>query len=100
MNGMSSVERTRRTIVSPRQLITHEVDVNQLFTIETLNDEYDLVADRNLTTGEIIGLNEVDSSFLSPQHGEEFDRFGMILDVGRTETCPQRQCRWWHADVS
>lgn len=74
-------------------MITHEVDVDQLFTIETLNDEYDLVADRNLTTGEIIGLNEVDSSFLSPQHREEFDLFGMIPDVGRTETCTQRQCR-------
>jgi hypothetical protein len=30
-----------------------------LFTIEAVNDEYDLVADRNLTTGEIIGLHEV-----------------------------------------
>ncbi len=42
-----------------RQLTTHDIDVNQLFTIEALNDECDLVADRNLTTGEIIGLLEV-----------------------------------------
>ncbi|CAF0719337.1 unnamed protein product [Rotaria sp. Silwood1] len=42
-----------------RQLTTHDIDINQLFTIEALNDEHDLVADRNLTTGEIIGLCEV-----------------------------------------
>ena len=42
-----------------RQLTTHDVDINQLFTIEALNDEADLIADRNLTTGEIIGLEEV-----------------------------------------
>ena len=42
-----------------RDLITHELDIDRLFTIESLNDEYDLVADRNLTSGEIIGLDEV-----------------------------------------
>ncbi|CAF2047691.1 unnamed protein product [Rotaria magnacalcarata] len=42
-----------------RQLTTHDIDVNRLFTIEALKDESDLVADRNLTTGEIIGLCEV-----------------------------------------
>ncbi|CAF1384362.1 unnamed protein product, partial [Adineta steineri] len=42
-----------------RQLTTHDIDINRLFTIEALNDEYDLVADRNLTTGEILGLHEV-----------------------------------------
>ncbi|CAF3908968.1 unnamed protein product, partial [Rotaria sp. Silwood2] len=42
-----------------RQLTTHDIDINRLFTIESLNDEHDLVADRNLTTGEIIGLCEV-----------------------------------------
>ncbi|CAF3357942.1 unnamed protein product [Rotaria sp. Silwood1] len=42
-----------------RQLTTHDIDINRLFTIEALNDEHDLVADRNLTTGEIIGLCEV-----------------------------------------
>ncbi|CAF1072155.1 unnamed protein product [Rotaria sordida] len=42
-----------------RQLTTHDIDINRLFTIETLNDDYDLVADRNLTTGEIIGLCEI-----------------------------------------
>ena len=42
-----------------RQLTTHNIDINQLMTIEASNDEADLVADRNLTTGEIIGLQEV-----------------------------------------
>jgi len=40
-------------------LTTHDLDLNQLLTIEALNDESDLVADRNLTTGEILGLQEV-----------------------------------------
>jgi hypothetical protein len=40
-------------------LTTHDIDINRLLTIEALNDEWDLVADRNLTTGEIIGLREV-----------------------------------------
>lgn len=42
-----------------RQLTTHDVNLNQLMTIEAMNDEDDLVADRNLCTGEIVGLREV-----------------------------------------
>ena len=44
-------------ISSPLQ--AHDINVQQLFTIEALNDESDLVPDRNLITGEIIGLREV-----------------------------------------
>lgn len=56
-------ERRRKSVRSfSRELKCRDVDVDKLLTIEMLNDEFDLIADRDLRTGEILGLDEVKKS--------------------------------------
>ena len=73
-------------ISSPLQ--AHDIDVQQLFAIEALNDESDLVPDRNLITGEIIGLREVKQDVSGARRSKE----SAALDTDRAQTRGQCEC--------
>ena len=75
-----------RSFSSPLQV--HDIDIQQLFTIETLNDESDLVPDRNLITGEIVGLREVKANVSAAHRSKE----SASLDPNRAQTRRECQC--------
>lgn len=83
---MSGCSHLSARISSPLQV--HDIDVQQLFTIEALDDESDLVPDRNLITGEIIGLREVQEI----ASGAHRSKAIVSLDTHRAQTRGQCEC--------
>lgn len=67
-------EFLRENVFHRRTLNSSQIPSDRLFTFETLNDEEDLVAERNLTTGEILGLTEVKKRSFNVTN-----RFGIVV---------------------